>query len=212
MGVNGKGKLSFRVRVTNEEVVAAVLPIQDHWLPLSNLDLILPPIDVGVFFCYNNKNTPMSFGSMVVSLKNALAQALVSYYAFAGEVLQNSMGEPELLCNNRGVDFVEAEADIDLQNLNLYNPDESIEGKLVPKKKHGVLTVQATRLKCGGIIVACAFDHRIADAYSATHVPSIMGQDSPAHEAHYRGHHLGTTVFSALPPHPSTPSLHPAFP
>ncbi|QHO15821.1 hypothetical protein HN51_031229 [Arachis hypogaea] len=142
MGVNGKGKLSFRVRVTNEEVVAAVLPIQDHWLPLSNLDLILPPIDVGVFFCYNNKNTPMSFGSMVVSLKNALAQALVSYYAFAGEVLQNSMGEPELLCNNRGVDFVEAEADIDLQNLNLYNPDESIEGKLVPKKKHGVLTVQ----------------------------------------------------------------------
>jgi hypothetical protein len=24
----------------------------------------------------------------------------------------------------------------------LYNPDESVEGKLVPKKKHGVLAVQ----------------------------------------------------------------------
>ncbi|MED6179760.1 hypothetical protein PIB30_003975 [Stylosanthes scabra] len=166
-GNNGKGELpSFTVTVTNQEVIAAVLPMQEHWLPFSNLDLILPPVDVSVFFCYKN-NTNMSFGSMVRSLKNALAQALVSYYAFAGEVVQNSMGEPELLCNNRGVDFVEAEADLHLQNLNFYNPDESIEGKLVPNKKHGVLAVQATYFKCGGIIMACTFDHRIADAYSA---------------------------------------------
>ncbi|BAT88821.1 hypothetical protein VIGAN_05243900, partial [Vigna angularis var. angularis] len=44
----------FSVQVTNEEVVAAVLPMQEHWLPLSNLDLLLPPLDVGVFFCYKN--------------------------------------------------------------------------------------------------------------------------------------------------------------
>jgi hypothetical protein len=74
--------------------------------------------------------------------ENSLAETLVSYYAFAGEVVKNSMGEPELLCNNRGVDFVEAFADVELQSLNLYNPDESVEGKLVPKKKHGVLAVQ----------------------------------------------------------------------
>ena len=153
----GAGKLGeFTVSVTKEEVVAAVLPMQEHWLPLSNLDLILPPVDVGVFFCYKKpmptstskdddgtaNTTTMSFGSMVGSLKNALAQALVSYYAFAGEVVKNSIGEPELLCNNRGVDFAEAEADVELQSLNLYNPDESVEGKLVPRKKHGVLAVQ----------------------------------------------------------------------
>ncbi|CBI33403.3 unnamed protein product, partial [Vitis vinifera] len=62
---------------------------------------------------------------------------------------------------------MEAYADVQLQNLNLYNPDESIESKLVPKKKHGVLSVQVTELKCGGVVVACTFDHRIADAYSA---------------------------------------------
>lgn len=60
--------------------------------------------------------------------------SLVSYYALAGEVVSNSMGEPELLCNNRGVDFVEAVADIGLQSLNLYIPDDSVEGKLVPRK------------------------------------------------------------------------------
>ena len=139
------GKGEFTVSVTKEEVVAAMLPMQDHWLPLSNLDLLLPALDVSVFFCYNynyNTATMMSFGSMVVSLKNALAKSLASYYAFAGEVLQNCMGEPELLCNNRGVDFVEAVADVELQSLDLYNPDESVEGKLVPKKRHGVLAVQ----------------------------------------------------------------------
>ncbi|RVW68747.1 Hydroxycinnamoyltransferase 2 [Vitis vinifera] len=124
----------FHSNSEQKEVVAAVLPVQEYWLPTSNLDLLLPPVDVGVFFW---------------------------------EVLSNSAGEPELLCNNRGVDFMEAYADVQLQNLNLYNPDESIESKLVPKKKHGVLSVQVTELKCGGVVVACTFDHRIADAYSA---------------------------------------------
>ncbi|KAJ9692928.1 hypothetical protein PVL29_011850 [Vitis rotundifolia] len=156
----------FTVTESRKEVVGAVLPVQEYWLPLSNLDLLLPPVDVGVFFCYK-KPHDLTFGTMISVLKEALAQALVSYYPFAGEVLSNSAGEPELLCNNRGVDFMEAYADVQLQNLNLYNPDESIESKLVPKKKHGVLSVQVTELKCGGVVVACTFDHRIADAYSA---------------------------------------------
>ncbi|RDX73156.1 Shikimate O-hydroxycinnamoyltransferase, partial [Mucuna pruriens] len=137
----------FSVCVTNEEVVAAVVPMQEHWLPLSNLDLLLPPLDVGVFFCYKNPMaTSTTLGDSVV--------------------VPNNMGEPEVLCNNRGVDFVEAVADVELKCLNFYNPDDTIEGKFVPKKKNGVLAVQATSLKCGGIVVACTFDHRIADAYS----------------------------------------------
>ncbi|KAL5101435.1 hypothetical protein RYX36_005762 [Vicia faba] len=163
------GKKQFIVNVTNEEVVAASLPMQEHWLPLSNLDLILPPVDVGVFFCYNNPmiSTNGTHYNIIGCLKRSLAEALVSYYAFAGEVVANSMGEPEILCNNRGVDFVEAVADVELQSLDLYNPDESVERKLVPTKKHGILAVQTTWMKCGGLIVACTFDHRIADAYSA---------------------------------------------
>ncbi|CAL5343591.1 unnamed protein product [Camellia sinensis] len=165
MGAKGE----FKVKVSKKEVVAAVLPMQEHWLPQSNLDLLLPPLDVGVFFCYSKPTTgsSLTFGSMASVLKKAMAQALVSYYAFAGEMVENSVGEPELLCNNRGVDFIEAFADVKLQDLNLYNPDETIEGKLVPKKIRGVLCVQATELDCGGLVVACTFDHRVADAYSA---------------------------------------------
>ncbi|KAF7833470.1 shikimate O-hydroxycinnamoyltransferase-like [Senna tora] len=167
---------SFVVTVKKEEVVAAALPMQDHWLPLSNLDLLLPPVDVGVFFCYTNTTTIITTTTGTVTteppalvrpLKEALAQALVSFYALAGEMVTNTAGEPELHCNNRGVGFAEAAADVELRCLNLYNPDECVEGKLVPTKKHGVLAVQVTFLKCGGLVVGCTFDHRIADAYSA---------------------------------------------
>ncbi|KAI9114576.1 hypothetical protein K1719_014274 [Acacia pycnantha] len=156
---------NFQVTVTKQEVVAAMSPLQKHWLPLSNLDLLLPPIDVGVFFCYDKPPTATSV--VVGALRKSLSEALVSFYAFAGEMVVNLAGEPELLCNNRGVDFVEAVADVELKSLDFYNPDDSIEGKLVPSKKHGVLAVQATFLNCGGLVVACTFDHRIADAYSA---------------------------------------------
>uniref|UniRef100_A0A7N0TBF1 Uncharacterized protein n=1 Tax=Kalanchoe fedtschenkoi TaxID=63787 RepID=A0A7N0TBF1_KALFE len=156
----------FTVKETKKTIVAAVLPVQEHWLPQSNLDLILPPIDVGVFFCYENPN--LSFHSLVSTLKKSLAQCLVSYYPFAGEVVESPVGEPEVLCNNRGVEFTEAYAEVELRRLNLYNPDESVEGKLVPKKKRGiVLAAQATELRCGGVVVAITFDHRVADAYSA---------------------------------------------
>nr|GMD93032.1 shikimate O-hydroxycinnamoyltransferase-like [Ipomoea batatas] len=159
-------KRDLSVRVVKKEAVAAALPMQHHWLPQSNLDLLLPPLSFGVFFCYQKPK--FALGSVSGVLKAALAEALVSYYALAGEVVQNAGGEPELLCNNRGVEFAEAVADVELSELNLYNPDESVEGKLVPGKKHsGVLAVQVTGLKCGGVVVGCSFDHRVADAYSA---------------------------------------------
>ncbi|KAK3431239.1 hypothetical protein EUGRSUZ_E02701 [Eucalyptus grandis] len=165
MHADGGAGREFVVKSGKREVVAAPLPMQGHLLPLSNLDLLLPPLDVGVFFCYANPTTTASqrldYGSMVGVLKAALAQALVSYYALAGEVVQNSASEPELLCNNWEVDFIEAFADVELRHLNLYNPDDTVEGKLVPTKKRGVLAVQ-----CGGIVVACTFDHRIVEAYS----------------------------------------------
>ncbi|XP_057796286.1 coniferyl alcohol acyltransferase-like [Salvia miltiorrhiza] len=157
----------FEVKVCKSEVVAAALPMQEHWLPLSNLDLLLPPVDFGVFFCYLHKETEQPFAQIVGALKKALAQTLVSYYAFAGVLVRNGAGEPELLCNNSGVDFVEAVSDAGLEDLNLYNPDDCVAGKLVPHKKRGVLAVQVTQLKRGGIVVACSVSHQVADAYSA---------------------------------------------
>ncbi|KAF7003326.1 hypothetical protein CFC21_018654 [Triticum aestivum] len=157
------------VAVTFTSTVVPALPLQEHRLPLSNLDLILPPIDVSVFFCYAAGDDYAAAGTgshPAPTLKAALAKVLVAYYPLAGEVVANAAGEPELLCSGRGVDFAEAAADgVELRELRLGLPDESVEG-LVPKKKSGVMSVQVTKFKCGGAVVGCTFDHRVCDAYS----------------------------------------------
>ena len=120
------------VKITAVTTVAPALPVQEHRLPLSNLDLILPPIDVGVFFCYAAPG-----GSAAAVLKAALAKTLVAYYPLAGEVVANADGEPELLCNGRGVDFtVATAAGAELREVRLGAVDEGVE-KLVPAKKAG---------------------------------------------------------------------------
>ncbi|KAK9051218.1 hypothetical protein SSX86_027844 [Deinandra increscens subsp. villosa] len=157
----------FVVKVTNKVVVHAEEPRNEPWLPFTNLDLLVPPFDVGSFFCYK-KPSNGTFQEMLITLKASLSRALALYYPLAGEILWNAaVGENQIRCNNRGIDFIEAVADVELKELNLYNPDESIEGKLVPKKLHGVLAIQVTELKCGGIVIGCMFDHRAADGYSA---------------------------------------------
>ncbi|KAI3671903.1 hypothetical protein L1987_87100 [Smallanthus sonchifolius] len=163
----GIGDKYFFVKVTDKVVVHAEEPWNDHWLPFTNLDLLVPPFDVGSFFCYK-KPSHGSFPNLLNTLKASLSRALSLYYPLAGEILWNAAaGENQFRCNNRGIDFIEAVADVELKELNMYNPDESIEGKLMPKKLHGVLAIQVTELKCGGIVIGCMFDHRAVDGYSA---------------------------------------------
>ncbi|KAH6817285.1 HXXXD-type acyl-transferase family protein [Perilla frutescens var. frutescens] len=157
---------SFPVTIKRSEVVAAMMPLQEHWLPMSNLDLLLPPLDFGIFFCYKNMSSE-SPENMVAELKKSLAQVLVSFYPLAGEIVANGHGEPEILCNNRGVDFAHAHADVELKHIDFYRPHLSLHAKLVPIKMHGLLSVQVTELKCGGLFIGCTFDHRAADAHSA---------------------------------------------
>uniref|UniRef100_A0ACD5UDZ9 Uncharacterized protein n=1 Tax=Avena sativa TaxID=4498 RepID=A0ACD5UDZ9_AVESA len=140
--------------------VKPALPIHEHRMPLSNLDLLLPPLEVSVFFCY------LRPAPTVAALKEALAKVLVKYYPLAGEVVANTAGEPELLCGSTGVDFTEASAgDAMLRELRLGMVDQGVE-MLVPAKKSGVISVQVTKFKCGGAVVGCTFDHRVCDAYS----------------------------------------------
>ncbi|KAJ0569437.1 putative alcohol O-acetyltransferase [Helianthus annuus] len=134
---------TFTVGVKKRDNIAAALPVQEHRLPMSNLDLLLPPLDVGVFFCYKNS---LPLDESLNILKKSLAEALGPFYPLAGEIVQNNLAEPELHCNNRGVDFIHAHADVELKNIDLYHPDESVERKLVPRKKQGVLTVQVYEL------------------------------------------------------------------
>jgi len=68
-------KRELSVRVMKKEAVTAALPMQHHWLPLSNLDLLLPPLTFAVFFCYQKPK--FTFASISGVLKAALAEGLL---------------------------------------------------------------------------------------------------------------------------------------
>jgi hypothetical protein len=125
----------YNVKIVSKEVVVNAHPVQENRLPLSNLDLLIPPVSVSVFLCYKKptNRSQSSFSEEAThELKSSLSEALVYYYVLAGEMVANSSGETELLCNNRAVEFVQATANIGLAHLDLYNPDKTVEGKLVP--------------------------------------------------------------------------------
>ncbi|XP_076898962.1 coniferyl alcohol acyltransferase-like [Bidens hawaiensis] len=160
---------SFTVNMTNKIVVCAHELCNDHWLPFTNFDLLVPPFDVGSTFFYKKPSNGRSFLDIVDTLKESLSRTLTLYSPMAGEIAWNGVVlENQIHCNNQGVDFFEAVADVELKELNLYNPDECIEGKLMPKKQlRGVLAIQVTKLKCEGIVIGVMVDHRIVDGYSA---------------------------------------------
>ncbi|KAK9051216.1 hypothetical protein SSX86_027842 [Deinandra increscens subsp. villosa] len=167
MGIGGD---RFVVEVIEKATVGAEEPWNDHWLPFTNFDLIVPPIDVGSTFFYKKpSHEGFSFPTIVKNLKASLSQALSLFPPMGGKIAWNeAAGEFQIHCNNQGVDFVEAAADVELKELNLYNPVESVEGKLMPKKLlRGVLAIQVTKLKCEGIVIGIMVDHRIVDGYSA---------------------------------------------
>ncbi|GLJ34921.1 hypothetical protein SUGI_0702820 [Cryptomeria japonica] len=150
--VNAPISKDYELKIVNTEVIVPTLPMQQHILPLSNLDLLIPPFSVHVFFCYKNP-FPRTFASALSHLKTSLSK---------------------VHCNNKGVRFTQAYAAAPLSQLNLYDPDESVQGKLVPLlskpfQEDGipVFSVQVTEFGCGGLVIGCTFDHRIADAYSA---------------------------------------------
>ncbi|KAI3496289.1 hypothetical protein L1887_38646 [Cichorium endivia] len=165
---NPESPVNYEVIVKGRDVISAdLIPAYMHWLPLSNLDLLLPPVTPGVFFCYKKKDgVAMTPETVVKTIRKSLGKVLETFYPLAGEIVQNSQGEPELLCNNSGVEFVHAQADIELKDLDFHRPDDSVTGKLVPMINRGVLSVQVTELKCGSMIISLCIDHRVGDGHS----------------------------------------------
>ncbi|KAH9289673.1 hypothetical protein KI387_033790, partial [Taxus chinensis] len=121
----------YNVHIIRKEIVVPALPILEHVIPLTNLDLTIPPVSVHVFFCYKNTSN-RNFACALSHLKTSLSRALVGYFIYAGRLVANSVGLPEILCNSKGVQFTQGYAPTRLAQLNMYNPDETVEGKLVP--------------------------------------------------------------------------------
>ncbi|KAK4846604.1 hypothetical protein QYF36_019750 [Acer negundo] len=155
----------FEVNFTAKTLVKATGPLPEpHILSLSNLDLLSGRFPVTYFYFYRHPQDENSTFN-INTLRLSLAKTLGYYYPFAGRITQNpSNGEPEIICDNTGAFILEANTNIPLKNLDLYNLNESLQGKLASVTPDFPMQVQVTHFTCGGISISFTFDHALGDA------------------------------------------------
>ncbi|XVF00002.1 hypothetical protein REPUB_Repub03eG0248700 [Reevesia pubescens] len=159
----------LEVKFSKKSIVKAInlLPDRHHKLTLSNLDLLSGRFPVTYLYLYHRSSSINNFSSTVESLKTSLAKTLSYYYPFAGRIVEDPVtSETVIICDNSGALLVEAQANIPLRKLDLYNFNQSLQGKLVSINSDFPTQVQVTIYTCGGVSITFTFDHALGDASS----------------------------------------------
>ncbi|CAN0906743.1 Coniferyl alcohol acyltransferase [Linum grandiflorum] len=153
-------------------VKAATLTSLYQTLPLSNLDLLSGRFPVTYLYLYPNLQN-IHLPTILTSLRRSLAKTLHYYYPFSGRIVTNpATSEPEIICNNQGVLFVEASANVTLKRVNFYDLNKLVmQGKLVSLSPDIPFQVQVTGYTCGGVSMTFTFDH----ALDILNMPTPMG-------------------------------------
>ncbi|KAF3449610.1 hypothetical protein FNV43_RR10341 [Rhamnella rubrinervis] len=167
--------ISFQVKRCEPELVVPAKPTPREVKKLSEIDSQpATRFQIPVIWFYKNSSNNNSDGRDPVKvIREALGQTLVYYYPLAGRLIEDDNKNLMVDCNGRGVVFIEASADVTLQQLGptiqppfpyldevLYNVPGS-DGILGCP----LLLIQVTRLVCGGFILALRLNHAMCDAF-----------------------------------------------
>ncbi|PSR91340.1 Methanol O-anthraniloyltransferase, partial [Actinidia chinensis var. chinensis] len=106
-------------------------------------------------------------------IREALSKALVFYYPLAGKLIENPNRKLVVDCTSEGVLFIEADADVELDQLMVdtmpqgcWYLDELLHN--VPGSEGilgcPLLLIQVTRFRCGGFAFALRLNHTMSDA------------------------------------------------
>ncbi|PIN19374.1 benzyl alcohol O-benzoyltransferase [Handroanthus impetiginosus] len=165
----------FNVNRKEPQLVAAEKPTPNELKQLSDIDdqeglRFLVPF---IFFY-----PPIVGGELdlVKIIGDGLAKTLVYYYPFAGRIFEGPNRKLMVNCNNEGVMFVEADADVKLEQLGdgILPPCPYMEELMCRVPDSGgiigcpLLFLQITRFICGGLSMGILVNHTLADGYGAT--------------------------------------------
>ncbi|MCD7473536.1 hypothetical protein HAX54_015444, partial [Datura stramonium] len=195
-------------------LISPISPTPNHTLYLSNLD------DQN-FLRFSIKYLYLFTKSInLEKLKYSLSRVLVDYYPLAGRLRKCPENDNKLQvdCNGEGAIFAEAFLDLTADELLLVSnkPDKSWRKLLYKVEAQSFLDippliVQATNLRCGGMILCTAINHCICDGIGTaqflhdwahfTKDPSSTLPITPLHCRH---------VLKPRDPTQAT-SVHPAF-
>lgn len=150
-------------------------------LSLSNLDdQLFLRFTIKYILVYRARNGDED---SVEVMRSALAKVLVFYYPLAGRLRRsgdlqnnknNSNGRLEVVCNGEGAVFVEASADLTIDEFYRVQKPCKTWKKLFHKVDAdsfvGIppLVVQVTRLRCGGFVLCVGFSHCLCDGLGSS--------------------------------------------
>ncbi|KAB2026644.1 hypothetical protein ES319_D06G234900v1 [Gossypium barbadense] len=129
----------------------------------SNLDLLISRYHVSTVYFYKPNGCSDFFDTGRV--KEGLSKVLVPFYPIAGRLGYDENGRLEIICNDEGVPFVEAETSSVLEDLvgngkpNYYTLRVGLDQRLCV----------VTKFKCGGVCLGVGFQHTLGDGTSAIH-------------------------------------------
>ncbi|OMO70064.1 Transferase [Corchorus olitorius] len=165
----------MEISIKESTMVFPAKETPEERLWVSNLDLVQIRFHpVSVYF-YNKPDGSSNFFDTQV-LKDALSEILVPFYPAAGRLQYDEDGRLEIMCNGKGVLFIEAEASCVMDDLVRDFTDSSRVPDLAPKvdysggiSSYPLVALQVTTFKCGGVSVGVALQHTLADGPSALH-------------------------------------------
>ncbi|KAK4779088.1 hypothetical protein SAY86_006616 [Trapa natans] len=184
MAASPKNCTAFELTVTRGEPTL-VPPASDTQRPglyfLSNLDQNIAVI-VRTIYCF--KSDTRSNDEAFAVIKRALSEVLVHYYPLAGRLTLCPDGKLAVDCTGEGAVLIEAETGSSIEEIgDITKPDPVALGKLVydlPGAKNILeippLTAQATKFKCGGIVLGLCMNHCMFDGLGAMQFVNSWGE------------------------------------
>ncbi|KAM3399594.1 hypothetical protein ACQJBY_004789 [Aegilops geniculata] len=144
----------------------------------SHLDLLVPRFHTpSVYFYRRPEGAAATEGFFDGErMRQALAEALVTFYPMAGRLARDKDGRVEIDCNGEGVLFVEADApDTTVADYGDFAPTMEL-NRLIPAidytqeiSSFPLVVLQVTYFKCGGVSLGVATQHHLADGMSGLH-------------------------------------------
>lgn len=175
--------LKFEVTRKPAVLVAPSLPTPKEFLYLSNIDDqagLRFHIPIVQFYRYEPSKKGEDPARVI---RERLAKALVFYYPFAGRLRDAAEGKLVVDCTGEGVLFVEADADVTLEEFGDLQPPFPCWDDLlhdVPGSEtltnSPLLLIQVTRLRCGGFIFALRLNHTMCDAVGLVQFMNALGE------------------------------------
>lgn len=111
------GGVDPQLHVAKISAVASALPTKTHSIFLSDLDLMWLPVNNVQRLLFYTIPPLAEYSSLLHTLKNSLSAVLVHFYPLAGRLRKGEEGRVEVHCNDEGVEFIEASANITFDDL-----------------------------------------------------------------------------------------------